>query len=243
MKNSFTFQPGGIKQVAIGAVACLSLLIAGNAFGAFSGDSAGTFVNPVGPGGMMTTGTGTSLFTFGNGTGFNTGPSSLQYQNIAFSGAPAETAFQMGTLTYFNGTIQSGSQADSVDLSLAVTFTDPAGINQNFVYLMQLISTPNTADPNDSADYVILGTFPSTTFTSGGNTYTLTMAFDHLQGGGFIQTGNQFHVLEGSSATADLMGTVTQDLSGVVPEPSTYLAGALLLLPFGAQAVRRLRTR
>jgi hypothetical protein len=28
-----------------------------------------------------------------------------------------------------------------------------------------------------------------------------------------------------------------------VPEPSTYIAGALLLLPFGAQAVRRLRTR
>lgn len=29
----------------------------------------------------------------------------------------------------------------------------------------------------------------------------------------------------------------------VVPEPSTYIAGALLLLPFGAQAVRRLRMR
>jgi hypothetical protein len=29
----------------------------------------------------------------------------------------------------------------------------------------------------------------------------------------------------------------------VVPEPSTYIAGALLLLPFGAQAVRRLRNR
>ena len=28
-----------------------------------------------------------------------------------------------------------------------------------------------------------------------------------------------------------------------VPEPSTYIAGALLLLPFGAQTVRRLRNR
>lgn len=36
-------------------------------------------------------------------------------------------------------------------------------------------------------------------------------------------------------------GTSTEVTVNVVPEPSTYLAGAMLLLPFGASAIRKLR--
>jgi len=55
-----------------------------------------------------------------------------------------------------------------------------------------------------------------------------------------------------ASNTLELRGTGTQDQYGAivddvqlaaVPEPSTCVAGALLMLPFGVQIIRRLRTR
>jgi hypothetical protein len=151
---------------------------------------------------------------------------------------PAETAFKVGTLTYFNGTTAVGSTPTSINLNLAVNFADPLGVNQGFLYTMQLISTPNSGTAEENADYVILSTFPDARFTAGGTSYTLTLGFTDLQGGGFIQTGNELHVLEGQTATADLTGTIT---TAAVPEPSTMVAGGLLLLPFGASAWRILR--
>lgn len=203
-----------------GLAIALSCLLIGNVRAVtISGDSVGVFVNPiagVNPS-MTVSGVGTSHFTWGVGL---PDVSSLDYQNAAFSSTD-ETPFKIGTLTYHNGAISSGTGADGVNLSLDVSFTDPSGVTQNFVYGMQLINTANTTDPIASADYVILSTFPTATFNIGLTTYTLKLSFDDLTGGGFIQTGNQLHVLEGETATAALKGVVTTDLSGVPDVTST----------------------
>src|SRR5882672_4855975 len=167
-KNMGSLWAGFRRSVIIGAVACFSVM-SWTALGAFSGDSSGTFVNPVGPAGIVVTGVGTSHFTWG--TGIGGGPSSLDYNHFPFSGVPAETSFLLGTLTYFNGTIAGGSEANTVDLNLAVNFTDPSGISHSFLYGLQLINTPNTGDPIASADYVILSSFPTTRFDVGGISY------------------------------------------------------------------------
>lgn len=241
MKKPLTARTG-IRQVAIATTACLSF-IGCNALADFSGDSTGTFVNPQPATGITVTGVGTSTFTWGLGEG--SPPNKLTYASTAFSGVPAETPFQIGTLTYFNGTTEIGTTPNSIDLNLVVNFTDPAGVNQNFDYTMQLISTPNTGDAQQNADYVILSTFPSTTFTVDGVTYTMALGFQGTSSGGFgfLQGSNEFFVEEGKTASADLFGTITTDITGVVPEANTDFAGVLMLLPFGAGAASMFRNR
>jgi hypothetical protein len=218
------------KLMAVLAVGYCAAL--GNAWAiSVAGDSVGTFINPVAGAdnpSMNVAGVGTSSFFWGVGDG--TGPSSLNYLNTPFSSV-TETPFKIGTLTYYNGTVILGTAADGVDLNLNVNFTLPSGINQNFLYTMQLITTPNTGTAQQNADYVILSTFPDSIFSYSGVTYTLTMGFENLEGGGFLQTGNELHVLEGGTATADLMGTVTTNISGV-PEvaPTLGLLGFAMTL-------------
>ena len=245
MKKHFILRVVSLRPALLGAVACCSLMT-GTALASltFSGDSTGTFVNPSPASGVTVTGVGTSLFTWGDATGTGTGPNSLRYNNTAFNNVAAETSFKLGTLTYYNGVTLIGTTPNNISLSLDVNFTSPGGVSQGFTYTMQLISTPNIGTGTQNADYVILSTFPSTTFTVGGSDYTLSLDFGNLKGGGFTQTGNELHVLEGCTATADLEGTITKDTSKVttsVPEPSTGVAGALLLLPFGAGLLRFLR--
>lgn len=189
-----TVHYGGMLRMSLAVAGAACLMVVPVSALSVSGDSIGTFVNPVqttNPS-MTVTGMGTSQFTWGVGSP----PSSLQYDNTPFVAAETETPFTIGTITYFNGAITAGTGADAVDLNLNVSFTDPSGINQSFDYLLQLINTSNVADPLLAADYVILDTFPTSTFTIGLTTYTMTLEFANLNGGGFIQTGNQFHVLE-----------------------------------------------
>lgn len=52
----------------------------------FDGTSSGSFINPMGPAGMLTTGVGTNSFTWGDGASFGSPPSSLLFTGGAFSG-------------------------------------------------------------------------------------------------------------------------------------------------------------
>ena len=187
-----------------------------------AGSSSGIFINPLGPVGMVTTGVGTDSFTWGNAS-WSTGPSSLDFGGISFS-VETDDVFSFGSLTYFNGTIAAGSQADSVDLSVTLSLTTPTGIEEDFVYDLGLVNTTNTSDPSASADYVNLpNSIPGSSFTVGSVSYTLEfMGFGSITGSGFT-TIDGFHVLEGSSASADLLGRVTAATTAPVPEPSTIL--------------------
>jgi hypothetical protein len=82
------------------------------------GGITGQFGNPRGPGGMVVTGMGTAFFTWGQATRPPV-PSSLRFRPGFYDGG-VETEFDLGTLTYFNGTTDSGSEAESVILTIVL---------------------------------------------------------------------------------------------------------------------------
>ena len=136
-----------------------------------SGTTSGTWINPnpsAAP--IVTTGVGTSAFTWGDGTGFGTGPNSLTFAGGAFAGV-LETPFKVGTIAYFNGTTAIGTTADTINLQLALNFGVPALPPVVGSYLFTLNTTPNTGDPDGDADFVDLpSAFSSTDFLIGTTT-------------------------------------------------------------------------
>ncbi|HEY5704335.1 MAG TPA: choice-of-anchor K domain-containing protein [Terrimicrobiaceae bacterium] len=220
----------------------------------FDGASSGVLISPTGASNLLTTGVGTNSFSWG--LGVNSPPSSLTFTGASVDGAFAEQPFTIGTLSYFNGTVLGGTEAYSVGLRTSLTFS---GFTQQFDYGFQLLNTSETGDPVRSADSVFLSSsLPTSRFTIDGVSYTLKLAFGSVTGGGFSEI-SQFFVLEGGSASADLIGSITTEtptnptqppVTGggaggpgptVVPEPSTVVggisAGGLIL----AFLVRRLR--
>ena len=218
--------------------------------------SSGVLVNATGAPNLSIGGSGTNTFNWGTGVG--SPPSSLSFAGKSVEGAFPEQPFVIGTLSYFNGAVRAGTEAYSVGLQTTLTF---AGLTQSFDYGLKLINTPNTSNPMASADSVLLSnSLPSARFDLNGASYTVNLAFGSVTGGGFSQV-NQFFVLEGGSASADLIGSITANTSStptsppvvtpggggggsvptVVPEPSTVLGGISaggLILGF---LVRRLR--
>lgn len=112
-------------------------------------------------------------------------PSSLSFAGAAFDTTPG-TKFKIGTLTFHNGVIRGGSGADSVDFEAPLSFTNVPELNFTFKTKFTLVNTPNIdGDPVASADQVSIGDF-----------------------------GYTFNVLEGATATVDVMATLDSSLIG-----------------------------
>ena len=216
----------GARRIGLVAGSCLALAASAGAI-PISGTSSGVFVNPA-PGSAVVGGVGTNDFTWG--TPFGTPPNELTFTGTPFVGTTG-TPFSFGTLAYFNGTVLAGSEATSVDLSVTLTFTDPAGVVQAFTFPLLLINTPNIpGDDEASADTVRLasGIAPEF-FVVDGVSYSLEF-LDFMGSEGPVL---DFRALEGSSASAELVGVVN-----AVPEP-----GTMALFGTGLLAVRFVRTR
>jgi hypothetical protein len=205
----------------------------------FTGSSSGIFVNPTGPSGMVTTGVNSNFFTWGEPLISGTNPNSLEFTGNNFSGFFETTEFKFGILNYFNGTIENGSQENTVNLETRLDFTVPTVFNKSFTFTFQLINTLNTGTPDENADSVMLNNaFDATQFfTIGVTDYTLQFTrFGNIGSGGFITTVDQFHVYEGETASADLFGKITAQPHGVFEPSSLFLLGAGLL---GLAGLRR----
>ena len=146
-------------------------------------------------------------FEWGEGAdGFDSG-SHLSFYADNFLDVEAETWFRLGGLEYFNSTIFEGTEAFSVDLNLGIEFDTP-NVTENFNFNFALENTANlegnTADQN--ADFVrITNSNSPFSTTLNGQQYELQLQFGYLGSDGFA-TVDEFHVHEGSSATADIFG-------------------------------------
>ena len=208
-----------------------------------SGTMAGVWVNP-NPGALpvVTTGVGTSTFTWGTSTGA-TPPNSVIFDNSPGSFATVtETPFKVGKITYFNGTTAVGTTPDSVDLALTLNFAEPALGSIVSDYTFNIVTTTNTADADESADYLYLpSAFSTTTFVIGSTTYNVKLTgFQDIVGDGFLASDDlALHVREGGTATADLFAVVTSEVSAV-PEPQNV---ALMLAALGMMGLVARRRR
>ena len=88
-------------------------------------------------------------------------------------------------------------------------------------YTFNIVTTPNTADPDASADFLDLpSAFSTTSFAIGGTTYNVKLTgFGDIVGDGFLASDSlALHVREGGTASADLFAEVTTEVAAV-PEP------------------------
>jgi hypothetical protein len=160
-------------------------------------------------------------------TSFN---NQLTFDGIGSDGDPSwtvdnEVAFLIGDFTYRNGSVSSSSHdVVAVDLSIALSITNPLSVNDNFVFDFTLFSTPNnTGNPVSDGDIVtVASTFSSTTYTYDSIEYTLELLGFSSDSGATIRT--DFSSPEGANAQAGLYARITSDIPpSPVPEPATML--------------------
>jgi hypothetical protein len=203
----------------------------------FDGSSSGQFGAPVTP--------GSSTFALSNQDGgtsnqLNWGdpvPGSfsnfVKFNSANFSTA-TDAAFNVGKLTYRNGSTFAGTSFNGdFPLSVALNFTNPAGVNPTFNYLFNILNTNNTGDPVGDSDRLRFSTagLSSSSFNVGGVDYTLQLlGFSSDNGTTII---SEFLSPEEATATADLYGKITVN----VPTPA-LLPG---LIGLGATAWRKRR--
>jgi hypothetical protein len=204
----------------------------------FQGDANGVFAAPAGG---VTSGVGSNFFTWGvgqpdvsslrfDGTSFSvTTPTGYVLGPVAQAGRPT---FSIGTLTYHNGTIASGTGSSGVRLDTTVRLTAPVAAGPTtFPAQLALINTPNSADPVSSADIVNLpGTLPPVVVTTAGGLPISVepVAFGNPSTGGFTRVSN-FFVLEGASASAQLFARIASPCEPIVRGAVTPVASGTVM--------------
>ena len=193
----------------------------------FDGSTSGVFKNPTGAPTLVTTGVDTKKFTWG--TGYYSPSNSLEFTGKSFAGeVPPDQTFELGTLSYFNGTVLNGTEAYSVDLLMTIAFDSPSGLSLSpFKFNFRLDNSPNISTPMTNpanADKVFLTSIPTTLFTFGGVDYILKIGFGQgVTGPGWTEL-DKFFVNEGGNASAKLMGTISAVNPRSVPDAGSTLA-------------------
>lgn len=195
------------------------------------------------PAGLDPTGpAGSAAFQWGAAATSSDYPhtSSLWLMPLNAMNIEAEQSFEVGRLFYRNGTIKGNSGATSVEIGMALNFSQPLGIDpMSVVFGTDLVNTVNTSDPVTSADIVSLRdrVAPLEFADAYGNQYFMELSFqiDQSTIDGTLSSADQFRVFEGQQGSATLMARFTTTPVGftgqlAVPEPSSAMIGALGML-------------
>ena len=181
----------------------------------FVGEAKGDFHDPTGDSSLVTKlkkGECDEKFEWGSaakGVGEEK-PNSLKFKKADKFRVLPEEEFELGEITYYNGSTYSGTNATTVQLRFNLDFDVPK-TEQNFDFLLKLLSTPNqawqTADQN--ADYVWIPQLTSKFSTTvQGQTFYLQLRFGSPKNNGYSLI-DEFHVHEGKSATGKIYGKLT----------------------------------
>lgn len=219
-----------LSTLAVATVTALGFSTQAQAI-TFSGNSSSTTWGIPTSGGINTTpvysGVGTNSFTWGealpNDPKFGTPANKLTFTGNSFS-TNTNSLFNVGNLTYFNGSVPEGTNVDSVPLNLKLSLTSPQNLSQAFNFNFNLLNTPNDPanTPAQNADSVIIQNKVSDTrFTFDGNQYTLELAGFSQDGG--KTTSSEFSVLEAETSTAGLYARITQVPTEKIPESGTIV--------------------
>lgn len=185
---------------------------------------------------------GSAAFQWGDAAGWSAYPhtSSLWLMPLSQISIEPELTFEIGQLFYRNGTIKEHSGASSVDIGMALSFSEPLGIDPiSVVFGADLVNSLNSSDPIASADIVSLGSrvAPLEFTDSYGNQYFMELSFriDQTTIDGTLSTEDQFRVFEGQQGSATLLAKFTTTPVGfngqlAIPEPSSAMIGALGML-------------
>lgn len=224
------------KLVAISLV----IAISGTAFGLTLSAVDGSWSNVVG-GSNITFPNGVAV-AYGNGSENQVrwGTPTNANSGLGFTGvAPPNQVFnvgdtfEIGQLRHFNNPIALISAASATDLTIALTFTDPAGLNKQFLFNFLIDETPNLGLPGGVDDVIDFpNAIPAEMFDLGGVPHTLQLLGFGPDAGSLV---DQFISPEGTTNSTLLWGKITPD---IIPAP-----GAILLGSMGVSIVGWLRRR
>lgn len=150
-------------------------------------------------------GVGSSHVSWGDPSTFGIGQSSFTFLPNVFTNVALGQTFVMGTLTFFNGTVGTGTEITDIMLRIVSTSATSA-FNQILGLPLHITQTPNAnADPIADADFFYFS--------------------DALQFG-------SFRVLEGQTATVQILGRFNSlDNMGFGQITSESVPGAGFVLP------------
>ena len=132
--------------------------------------------------------------------------SSLTFTGNSFRDIDAEVLFSIGSLTFTNGSALEGTEIWDADLAMSIDFSTP-NIQERFDFNHGIATTTTSGDSTTNSDSVYIDTNADYFQTRlNGVDYALQLEFGTFSGEDGYATLDEFHVFEGSTATAEVFG-------------------------------------
>lgn len=145
-----------------------------------------------------------------------------------------EDVFEIGQLRHFNNPIYANTAAALTELTISLSFSDPAGLAGTFDFTFAINETPNTPGPPLSDDIITFpASLPTQTFDISGRAYTLELLGFGNSPGTFT---SYFRSPEGTTNRTLLWGRITSPSPEPPippPEPTVPEPGTIFLLSAG----------